>query len=116
MIPLLGTYLLTSTFLLHSIIREIFMESEYFWELVCINAFWLSFYLRLNCFMLKMGADTTEELEKTSILVLKIISYTHNAIMHKTLNNFLQQINQRQKTIKNIFFNIDWSLLFQVFI
>lgn len=116
MIPILAVHLSSAIFSLHCLIKEYLEASPNFWGLVFNNFFWVSFFTVIICIIASMGATTTAELEQTSVLVLKIINNIDDKIMLKKFRNFSWQIERREKIIKNAFFSIDWSLVFQVIV
>ena len=114
MIPIISVFLSHGIFALHSLVKEYLVTSEFFWDLVFNNLFWFSYYMMIICFMVSTGSKTSNTLRKTSVLVFKITNQLKDPFLLERFKMLSQQIDHREKVIKNAFFSIDWSLMFQV--
>lgn len=112
MIPVLALILSNGVFALHSTIKEFVSMGKIFWVVSMNNTLWIIYYILALAFMANTGSKTSDEANRTSVIVLKIINNLEGNELLKNFEIFSQQITKREKVIRNVFFVIDWTVLF----
>lgn len=80
------------------------------------SSVWVLLQYPIKIFMAYSGNSTTEEAERTSVLISKLITNTgeHNRQHKDLLNITLHQLQIREKRLCNIFFTINYNLILVV--
>lgn len=99
----------------YGIVREVLLPSRNVLNLIASFVWILSQY-PIKFFMASSGSSTTEEAEKSLVLISKIITSTgeHDQEYKNALNIVLHQMQVREKRLSNIFFNIDYNIILAV--
>ena len=107
--------LITDVFAVYGILRELRSDSSMFDFLLIANSMWIFIQYLIKLLMAYAGSSTTQEAEKTVVLVTKlIIQSDSNKELKTNLNYFLVQMQARKKSLETIFFIINWNLILTV--
>lgn len=115
LILVLGYITFTDIFSGYGAIREIIKPSNNFFNFV--GGFgWNVGQLPVQFIIAFSGSRTSEEAEKSLVLISKMITNTaeHNFQQRNALNILMHQLQVREKKFSNIFFNIDYHVILVV--
>lgn len=99
----------------YSALREFNKASYMFYFSVGTNGSWTVIMYCVKFFLAYSGDSTTNEAEKTLVLVMKAITDANSNIeLRNELNFLLTQMNFRKKVLSNKFFDINWRLILTV--
>lgn len=99
----------------YGVIRELTLPSRNFMNLIASLA-WILSHFPIKIFMAYSGKSTTEEAERSLVLVSKIIINTedHHKEQKNALNIILHLLQVREKKLSNVFFSIDFNIILVV--
>lgn len=112
MIPVLTICMSEGIFSLHRVVKQYFVETQHFWTLLFNNLFFFTSYWITISFMLRVSSKITNAIKRISVIVSKVLINSEEESIIRKLELFTQQIQQREKVVRNDFFIIDWSLMF----
>lgn len=98
----------------YGILREALSTSRKYFLLVG-NLIWIMFQYPVKFFMASAGSSTTDEAEKSLVLIAKLIIRTkYDDLLRSRLNNLLIELQCRNKKISNVFFTVNYNVILLV--
>lgn len=95
-------------------LREVLSTSRLYF-LIVGNLTWIIFQYPVKFFMAYAGSSTTDEAEKSLVLITKLINRArHEDQLRCQLNNLLIQLQCRNKRLSNIFFTVNYNVILVV--
>lgn len=109
------SFLLTDIFGAYGILREFLSINSRFQILLLGNSLWITIQYAIKAFMVHAGSSTTYEAER-SIKIIGKAAGSMDSInsMKSDLMALLVQFRSRNKQLENVFFAINWNLIFAV--
>lgn len=81
---------------------------------IVANGSWIVIHYGIKAFLCHAGTSTTNEAEKSLLLIIRMISQSSNQESKSDLNSLLIQMRCRNKKLRNGFFTINWNLILAV--
>lgn len=98
----------------YGILREMLSTSRKYF-LIVGNFFWIIFQYPVKFFMASAGNNTTNEAEKSLVLITKLINRArYDDSLRCRLNNLLIQLQCRNKKLFNVFFTVNYNVILLV--
>jgi hypothetical protein len=106
----------TDVFAAYGILREYQIGSNKLFVFLLIgNSSWISIQYAIKIFLVNAGSSTTNEAERTLVLVLKSLGTLDSFDYDKNdLKSLLIILRSRKKNLENVFFTLDWKLILTV--
>lgn len=105
----------TDVLAVYGAVREFQSSISRFGFLIIANTTWMCIQYLIKAFMAHAGSSTTNEAERSLVLVTKlIITFQFDLEIKTDLNCLLTQIQVRKKNLENNFFAINWNLILSV--
>lgn len=96
-----------------AIVREI-LKPEIMYVALLPHAIVMVYQYIKSVTMAYAGSSTTHEAEKTSAILARIMSQTHEESNVEVLRNLLSQIGTRNLNLQNALFRINWNIILGV--
>lgn len=96
-----------------AIVREI-LKPEIMYVALLPHTIVMIYQFIKSVAMAHVGSSTTEEAEKTPVILARIMSQTHEASNMACLRNLLSQIRTRNLNLQNELFRINWNIILGV--
>lgn len=106
--------LLSSVISMHAVIQDFIFNKEELKNFGIPNTVILIFVFGLLSFPIQAAASISDQIQKLGFLVNRAMVLSDQKSLRELLMQFGFQISQRKVPIANIFFNIDWKLLYSV--
>lgn len=98
----------------YGILREALSSSRKYF-LIVGNVAWIIFQYPVKFFMASAGSSTTNEAEKSVVLITKLINRArYDDSLRSRLNNLLIQLQCRNKKLSNVFFTVNYNVILVV--
>lgn len=107
--------LMTDVFAIYGMMREYKSNQAAFCFLLIANSTWTIIQYSIKTLMAYCGQSTTNEAEKSLVLLTRAITNIEGDVdLKNDLNALLIQMKFRKKTFENIFFSINFNLIVAV--
>lgn len=108
-------YFIMNLFATFGFVWMFMRDFQYFFFSLSSDGPWIAYNLMLQGILIHSSCKTTEEAEKVSVIVSKVINSTDcSKAQRKVFKNFLIQNQCRDLKLQTAFFVINWKLLLAV--
>lgn len=109
----MANFLATDVFAAYGVLREFLSRSHRLAFMLTGNCSWMLIQYAIKVLTVQAGSSTTNEAEKTVVIVTKIAGNSNESFKAE-LNSFLLHMRCRNKKLENVFFTINWNLILAV--
>jgi hypothetical protein len=106
---------LIDIFAAYGIVKEVLASQSATRFTIIPNMIWLIIQYAIKVFIAHVGSSTTDEAEKSVVIVTKALgSLEFSEDLKVDLNFLLTQMRCRNKNLQNVFFAINWNFILAV--
>jgi 7tm Chemosensory receptor len=109
-------FVVSYIFTVYAIIRELILQSDFLMTLLIINSSWLILYMIILAIALHSGHCLAKCAQQTPVIVSSVLKNPkwQQECLRRVFKTFLLEVQYRSLCLENVFFRIEWKLLFSV--